>query len=185
MIKRKHKQLSESNVERISEKYHNWRNIGGSYCDEIGFCRSVKVKEVIENNYVLAPARYVSAAEQEINLEISFNQPRIPQELNKLSDTLIDNISSINTAWNSTNQYVNIKNIIELENASRELNLLAQNLYQSAVKKYFIDLELNSNGNRLNIDKLPEGWSYKTFGELFTESKANVESIGYCLKYTA
>ncbi len=77
---------------------------------------------------------------------------------------------------------MNIKNIIELENASRELNLLAQNLYQSAVKKYFIDLELNSNGNRLNIDKLPEGWSYKTFGELFTESKANVESIGYCPK---
>jgi type I restriction enzyme M protein len=180
MIKRKHKQLSETDVERISNTYHNWRNIGGSYCDEIGFCRSVKVNEVIENNYVLAPARYVSAAELEINLEISFNQPKIPQQLNKLLETLKENISTINADWNSTNQYVNIKNIIELENASRELNLLAQNLYQSAIKKYFIDLELNSNSNRLNTEKLPEGWSYKTFGEIFTESKANVESIGYC-----
>jgi len=182
MIKRKHKQLSEVDVERISETYHNWRNIGDSYNDVIGFCKNVKVNEVIENNYILAPARYISAVEQEINLEINFNQPKIPKQLNKLSDILNENITTINKAWNSTNQYVNIKNIIEVENASRELNLLAQNLYQSAIKKYFIDLELNSNGNRLKKDKLPEGWAYKTFGEIFTESKGNVETMGYCPK---
>jgi hypothetical protein len=43
---------------------HRWRQDGeaeGNYDDLPGFCRSVKVEEIMEHGYVLTPGRYVGA----------------------------------------------------------------------------------------------------------------------------
>jgi type I restriction enzyme M protein len=65
MTSRKNKALSSNDLAQISEVYHNWRNIGGTYEDVQGFCKSATLKEVEENNFVLTPGRYVGTEEVE------------------------------------------------------------------------------------------------------------------------
>lgn len=45
-----------------------------------------------------------------------------------------------------------------------------------------MDLNNSSQKNNKNPAQLPEGWDYKTFGDLFKESKMIVEDLGYCPK---
>lgn len=65
MTSRKNKALSSKDLAQISEVYHSWRNIGGTYEDVQGFCKSATLKEVEENNFVLTPGRYVGTEEVE------------------------------------------------------------------------------------------------------------------------
>lgn len=65
MTSRKNKALSNNDLAQISEVYHSWRNIGGTYEDVQGFCKSATLKEVEENNFVLTPGRYVGTEEVE------------------------------------------------------------------------------------------------------------------------
>jgi type I restriction enzyme M protein len=65
LISRKNKAFTEEDISKISEVYHNWRNIDGKYEDIQGFCKSATLKEVEENNYVLTPGRYVGTEDIE------------------------------------------------------------------------------------------------------------------------
>ncbi len=59
MIDRRHRELTEEDISKISETYHEWRNIDGEYEDIKGFCKSAKIEEIREHEYVLTPGRYV------------------------------------------------------------------------------------------------------------------------------
>ena len=63
MIDRRHRELSdegeENNVSKIATTYHEWRNKDGNYEDIKGFCKSTKIEEIREHEYVLTPGRYV------------------------------------------------------------------------------------------------------------------------------
>lgn len=65
MVDRRHRELSQEDVKKISDTYHNWRNIEGQYEDVLGFCKAAKMEEVREHEYVLTPGRYVGIEEQE------------------------------------------------------------------------------------------------------------------------
>lgn len=65
LISRKNKAFTDEDIAKISEVYHSWRNIDGKYEDIQGFCKSVTIKEVEENNYVLTPGRYVGTEDVE------------------------------------------------------------------------------------------------------------------------
>ena len=65
LISRKNKAFTDEDISRISEVYHNWRNIDGKYEDIQGFCKSATLKEVEDNNYVLTPGRYVGTEDIE------------------------------------------------------------------------------------------------------------------------
>lgn len=65
LISRKNKAFTDEDITKISEVYHNWRNIDGKYEDIQGFCKSATIKEVEENNYVLTPGRYVGTEDVE------------------------------------------------------------------------------------------------------------------------
>ncbi|KLE15975.1 class I SAM-dependent DNA methyltransferase [Clostridium sp. C8] len=65
MVDRRHRELSQEDVKKISDTYHNWRNIDGQYEDVQGFCKAAKMEEVREHEYVLTPGRYVGIEEQE------------------------------------------------------------------------------------------------------------------------
>lgn len=65
MVDRRHKELSEEDINKISDTYHNYRNINGQYEDIQGFCKAAKLEEVREHEYVLTPGRYVGIEEQE------------------------------------------------------------------------------------------------------------------------
>lgn len=73
MIDRRHKELREDDIDKISETYHSWRNIDGDYEDIKGFCKSAKIEEIREHEYVLTPGRYVGIEDIEDD-GIPFNE---------------------------------------------------------------------------------------------------------------
>ncbi|MBU4300896.1 MAG: SAM-dependent methyltransferase [Nanoarchaeota archaeon] len=65
MIDRRHRELTEKEVKKISSVYHAWRGEGGKYEDVAGFCKAVKIDEIRKHGHILTPGRYVGAEEVE------------------------------------------------------------------------------------------------------------------------
>lgn len=65
MIDRRHRELTDEDITKISGTYHAWRIKGGKYKDEAGFCKSAKIEEIRKHGYILTPGRYVGTAEVE------------------------------------------------------------------------------------------------------------------------
>jgi type I restriction enzyme M protein len=67
MISRKQKELTDNDIAKISETYHNWRSkeFKETYKDIPGFCKSANIQEIRKNNYILTPGRYIDFKEAE------------------------------------------------------------------------------------------------------------------------
>ena len=65
MVDRRHRELSDEDISKIADAYHNWRNEDGTYEDVQGFCKAEKIEEVREHDYALTPGRYVGIEEVE------------------------------------------------------------------------------------------------------------------------
>lgn len=65
MIDRRHRELNDEEITKISKTYHAWRTQGGKYKDIAGFCRSAKLEEIQKHGYILTPGRYVGTEVQE------------------------------------------------------------------------------------------------------------------------
>ena len=66
MIDRTHRELNESELTKIMDAYHNWRNHeDGEYVDIRGFCKSATLEEIARNDYALTPGRYVGVERSE------------------------------------------------------------------------------------------------------------------------
>jgi type I restriction enzyme M protein len=59
MTDRTHKDFTSDDIQKISNIYHEWRNMGGKYEDIKGFCKSSNIEEIKKHNYVLTAGRYV------------------------------------------------------------------------------------------------------------------------------
>lgn len=65
LVDRRHRELSDEDIKKIAETYHNWRNINGKYEDIKGFCKAATIDEIREHEYILTPGRYVGIEEVE------------------------------------------------------------------------------------------------------------------------
>ena len=80
LINRRTKELTDEDIKKISDVYHNWQNKkdgeDDSYQDIAGFCKSVTKDEVADLDYVLTPGRYVGLEEVEDDFDFKerFNQ---------------------------------------------------------------------------------------------------------------
>ncbi len=68
MVTRKNRELSETDINKISNTYHNWK-VWSDYEDILGFCKSASIEEVKKNDFILTPGRYVWVALNEDNDE--------------------------------------------------------------------------------------------------------------------
>ena len=64
MVTRRLRELSEEDIKKIANTYHNYQN-DENYEDVKGFCCSATTEEIKSNDYVLTPGRYVGVEETE------------------------------------------------------------------------------------------------------------------------
>ncbi|RYZ77946.1 MAG: SAM-dependent DNA methyltransferase, partial [Proteobacteria bacterium] len=84
MINRRNKELTDADLQKITDTYHSWRSVIATnsslrgtkqspataeslvpYQDVAGFCKASTLDEVRANNYVLMPGRYVGTEAEE------------------------------------------------------------------------------------------------------------------------
>ena len=71
LIDRVHRELTDIDLNQISDTYHAWRSSPGqakagstvTYVDVAGFCKSATTAEIAAHGHVLTPGRYVGAEE--------------------------------------------------------------------------------------------------------------------------
>jgi type I restriction enzyme M protein len=64
---RTHRELTDEEIKQIADTYHAWRgeDIGFTYKDVPGFCKSANLEEIAKHDHILTPGRYVGFAEEE------------------------------------------------------------------------------------------------------------------------
>lgn len=65
LVDRRHRELTNEEIQKIASTYHAWRGEGGKYEDVPGFCKAVKLDEIRKHGHILTPGRYVGAEEIE------------------------------------------------------------------------------------------------------------------------
>ncbi|MBK5241844.1 class I SAM-dependent DNA methyltransferase [Clostridium sp.] len=84
MINRRVKELHTDEIKLIADTYHNWKN-GIEYEDIQGFCKSSSIEEIVENEYMLTPGRYVGIEEMEYDgIPYEENMENLTSELREL-----------------------------------------------------------------------------------------------------
>jgi type I restriction enzyme M protein len=87
MVDRTHRELTETEVNKIVGAYHAWRGDGdGVYNDIPGFCRTASREEVARHKYALVPGRYVGFDRARVG-EVSMD--RLRTELAEIKDMLL------------------------------------------------------------------------------------------------
>ena len=63
LIDRVHRELTDTDMDKIAGTYHRWRGDNGAteYEDIAGFCKSATTAEIAAHGFVLTPGRYVGA----------------------------------------------------------------------------------------------------------------------------
>lgn len=72
MIDRRHKELTDEDIKKISDAYHIWRGEikDRKYQNIQGFCRSATLDEIKKSEWILTPGRYVGTEEDEEDEEV-------------------------------------------------------------------------------------------------------------------
>jgi type I restriction enzyme M protein len=85
LVDRRHRELTDEDINKIAETYHNWRNKDGKYEDIKGFCKSVAIDELREHEYILTPGRYVGIEEAEDDgIDFEEKMENLTSELSEL-----------------------------------------------------------------------------------------------------
>ena len=86
MIDRRHRELTDKDIDEITKTYHAWRGEKrlGKYEDVKGFCKSAKLEEIEKHNFILTPGRYVGIPDEEDDGELfDEKMKRLTKELEK------------------------------------------------------------------------------------------------------
>ncbi len=70
MIDRRHRELTNEDINKIAGTYHAWRSKNGKYKDVPGFCKSATLDDVRKHGHILTPGRYVGTEAQEEDAEV-------------------------------------------------------------------------------------------------------------------
>jgi type I restriction enzyme M protein len=74
--------FDQDDIERVAQKYHQWRSGSPEYESEPGFCRSATLDEIRAQAFILSPGRYVGAA------DLPFDPDKVDTEIKHMSEEL-------------------------------------------------------------------------------------------------
>src|SRR3989454_1374752 len=86
MVDRRHRELTDKDVKRISDTYHAWRGElkGEKYEDIPGFCKSASLDDIRKQGWILTPGRYVGPEDEEDETEpFEAKMARLTSELQR------------------------------------------------------------------------------------------------------
>ncbi len=102
LINRRTRVLSNEDIQKIAETYHNWQNPEGNYQDEKGFCKSATIEEVAKLDYVLTPGRYVGLPEEKDDFDFNERFTKLKAEFEEqlkeeaeLNKRILENLAKI------------------------------------------------------------------------------------------
>jgi type I restriction enzyme M protein len=81
MVNRRLREFTDEDIRKIADRYINWQN-ESQYEDVQGFCKSVRLEEIKNHDYILTPGRYVGIEEEEEDGEI------FQEKMERLTGTL-------------------------------------------------------------------------------------------------
>lgn len=104
MISRRNRKLTDEDIKKIADTYHDWRGTNDNgYKDILGFCKLATTKEIAEQDYILTPGRYVgSEAVEEDDESFEKKMKKLTAELHeqfteshKLEEQIKENLKKI------------------------------------------------------------------------------------------
>ena len=102
LINRRTRVLSKEDIQKISETYHNWKNLDDDYEDIKGFCKSATIEEVSKLDYVLTPGRYVGLPEEEDDFDFKERFTKLKAEFEEqlkeeteLNKRILENLAKV------------------------------------------------------------------------------------------
>jgi len=102
LINRRTRVLTEQDIKKIAQTYHEWAKPQGKYEDIKGFCKSATLDEVRALDYVLTPGRYVGLLDEEddFDFEKRFTQLKAEimeqlKEEERLNKLILENLGKI------------------------------------------------------------------------------------------
>ena len=110
LINRRTRVLTEEDIKKIAETYHNWENPEGNYKDIKGFCKSATIDEVRELDYVLTPGRYVGLPDEEDDFDFEERFTKLKAEFleqlkeeERLNKLILENLEKIELSTSGEN----------------------------------------------------------------------------------
>jgi type I restriction enzyme M protein len=81
LVNRKTREFTNEDIAQISETYHHWLNSRDAYNDIHGFCKSCRLDEIKEMDYVLTPGRYIGLPDDETDFDFTERFTKLQTEL--------------------------------------------------------------------------------------------------------
>ncbi len=83
--KKKKVMLNDEQITKVKEVYNNWQSEDTSlYKDVPEFCKSVKISEIKEKGYSLAPSKYIEFIDHDLDIDYSQEMSRIQKEMQEV-----------------------------------------------------------------------------------------------------
>src|SRR5690606_26131827 len=155
---------------QIANKLHSWQsNPDDTSINERGFAKSIKKEDIVKNNFVLSPNRYIKPLEADVDNVVDFSKIDFVNSLNSFS-AVIANDNEIISGVANCKADISISNVLNLMDNSHKVQVLSKNIFKGLINRYFIE-QMFSN-KEIVLEE-------KTFGELFSERSLKVKNIEY------